>query len=103
MDQHKHTSNRSNQFGFSLPQLLITLAVVSVVVAIAVMGVTRGRASMRLSNSTRQFAAYIVAPFLHYVRIVTRRSQPSMPHYDPVIAACVKVGSASQSRANPMD
>ena len=59
MDQHKHTSNRSNQFGFSLPQLLITLAVVSVVVAIAVMGVTRARASMRLSNSTRQFAAYI--------------------------------------------
>ena len=59
MNLPKHNSNRSNQPGFTLPQLLITLAVVSVVVAVAVMGVTRARASLRLSNATRQFAAYI--------------------------------------------
>jgi hypothetical protein len=40
-------------------QLLITLAVIGVVSTIAVMGITRARASMRLSNSTRQFAAYV--------------------------------------------
>ncbi|HEY0728126.1 MAG TPA: hypothetical protein VGD38_08670 [Pyrinomonadaceae bacterium] len=59
MNEHKYTSTHANQLGFGLPQLLITIAIVSVVAAMAVMGVTRARASMRLSNATRQFAAYI--------------------------------------------
>ncbi|HEY0766304.1 MAG TPA: prepilin-type N-terminal cleavage/methylation domain-containing protein [Pyrinomonadaceae bacterium] len=45
--------------GFTLLQLLVTLAIISVVSTFAVMGITRARASMRLSNSTRQFGAYV--------------------------------------------
>ena len=59
MKEHTPNSIRASQRGFSLPQLLITLAVISVVAAIAVMGVTRARGSMRLSNATRQFASYV--------------------------------------------
>jgi len=49
----------SDQSGFTLLQLLITLVIVSVVSSLAIMGITRVRAAMRLSNSTRQFAAYV--------------------------------------------
>lgn len=59
MNEHKSNSIRASQLGFSLPQLLIAVAIISVVSAIAVMGVTRARSSMRLSNATRQFASYV--------------------------------------------
>ena len=59
MKEQTPNSICASQLGFSLPQLLITVAVVSVVAAIAVMGVTRARGSMRLSNATRQFASYV--------------------------------------------
>jgi type II secretory pathway pseudopilin PulG len=59
MHQQQQRSLRSNQLGFSLIQLLITLAVAAIVSTFAAMGITRARASMRLSNSTRQFAAYV--------------------------------------------
>jgi type IV fimbrial biogenesis protein FimT len=51
--------NRQNESGFTLVQLLVTLAVVAVVSSFAILGVTRARASMRLANSSRQFAAYV--------------------------------------------
>ena len=47
------------QSGFTLMQLVITLAVISVVSSLAVLGITRARGSLRLSNSSRQFAAYV--------------------------------------------
>lgn len=49
----------SNESGFTLLQLVVTLAVISVVSTFAAMGITRARASMRLANSTRQFGAYV--------------------------------------------
>jgi prepilin-type N-terminal cleavage/methylation domain-containing protein len=44
--------------GFTMLELLITLTIISVVTVMAVLGITKARASMRLSNSTRQFAFY---------------------------------------------
>ena len=47
------------QSGFTLMQLVITVAVISVVSSLAVLGITRARGALRLSNSSRQFAAYV--------------------------------------------
>lgn len=50
---------QSNESGFTLLQLLVTLVAISIVSTIAFMTVAKARGSMRLSNSTRQFAAYV--------------------------------------------
>ena len=49
----------SNARGFSTIQLLITIAIMGIVTSFAVMGIVRARSNMRLSNSARQFAAYV--------------------------------------------
>src|SRR6266576_885046 len=47
------------QRGFSVPELIVILAIVSVVSAFAIMGITKARAAIRLQNSVRQFASYV--------------------------------------------
>jgi len=47
------------QAGFSMMQLLITLAVVSIVSGLAFMGITSARQRIRLTNSSRLLASYI--------------------------------------------
>src|SRR6266404_5782396 len=48
-----------DQRGFTVMQLIIILAIVSVVSAFAIMGITKARAAIRLQNSVRQFASYV--------------------------------------------
>lgn len=48
-----------SQAGFSMMQLLITLAVVSLVSGLAFMGITSARQRIRLTNSSRMLASYI--------------------------------------------
>ncbi|HYG79612.1 MAG TPA: GspH/FimT family pseudopilin, partial [Pyrinomonadaceae bacterium] len=45
--------------GFTVVQLVITIAIISVVSTFAVMGIARARSSMRLSASERELAAYL--------------------------------------------
>jgi Tfp pilus assembly protein FimT len=47
------------QRGYTLLQLLTTLAIVSVVTSFAMLGISSARASVRLQNSTRQLATYV--------------------------------------------
>jgi type II secretory pathway pseudopilin PulG len=49
----------NNARGFSTVQLLITLAVMSIITGFAVVGITRARDHVRLMSSARQFAAYV--------------------------------------------
>jgi hypothetical protein len=49
----------SNARGFSTLQLVITVAVMTIVTGFAVVGITRARDHVRLMNSARQFAAYV--------------------------------------------
>jgi Tfp pilus assembly protein FimT len=49
----------SNARGFSTLQLVITVAVMTIVAGFAVVGITRARDHVRLINSARQFAAYV--------------------------------------------
>src|SRR5947207_2349446 len=53
------TQHGRDQKGFTLLQLITTLAIISVVSALAVFGITSARAAIRLQNSVRQFAAYV--------------------------------------------
>src|SRR6266446_5416389 len=45
--------------GYTVIQLLITVAIMAIVSAVAFLGVTTARASIRLSNSAHQFASYV--------------------------------------------
>ena len=47
------------QHGFSMMQLIITLAVISIVSGFAVMGITSARQRIRLTNSSRLLASYV--------------------------------------------
>src|SRR4051812_31194632 len=49
---------RTSESGYTIPQLLITVAVIAIVCAFALMGISSARANIRLSNSVRQFAGY---------------------------------------------
>jgi len=49
----------SNASGFSTIQLVITVAVMTVVTGFAVVSISRARDHVRLMNSARQFAAYV--------------------------------------------
>ena len=48
-----------SQRGFSLMQLLITLAVVSVICTLAILGIASARQRIRLTNSARLLASYV--------------------------------------------
>jgi Tfp pilus assembly protein FimT len=47
------------QRGFTVTQLIVTVAVVAVVAAFSVMGIASARASMRVQQSAREFAGYL--------------------------------------------
>lgn len=49
----------SNARGFSTIQLIITIAVMTIVTSFAVVSISRARDHVRLINSARQFAAYV--------------------------------------------
>jgi hypothetical protein len=52
-------SKTKTQAGFSMMQLLIALAVVSIVSSLAFMGITSARQRIRLTNSSRMLASYV--------------------------------------------
>jgi len=54
--------------GFSMVELVIVLAVISIVVAFAVLGVKRAMASVRLQNSIRQLASRVEAARIDAIR-----------------------------------
>ena len=45
--------------GFSAVELVITVAIITVVVVFGLLGITRARASIRLSGAAREYASYI--------------------------------------------
>jgi Tfp pilus assembly protein FimT len=49
----------SNAGGFSIMQMVITLAIAMLVTGFAVVGITRARDQFRLTSSAREFAAYV--------------------------------------------
>jgi hypothetical protein len=75
---HKPTAQR----GFSMMQLLVTLAVVSIVSGLAVFGIASARQRIRLTNSSRLLASYV-----EKARVDSVRRHPT----DPNLMAGVEV------------
>ena len=62
MPANTRTNRRTKtgkQSGFSMMQLLITFAIVSVVSGLAILGITEAKQRIRLTNSSRLLASYI--------------------------------------------
>lgn len=57
--KNKANSNTRRVGGFSAIELLITAAVLAIVTGVGVMGVSRARASVRLSGAAREYASHI--------------------------------------------
>ena len=54
---NKHT--RRKGAGFSTIELIVTATIVAIVSALGVLGVTRAKASVRLSGAAREYGSYI--------------------------------------------
>lgn len=66
--QNKANSNTRTRGGFSAIELLITTTILSVVTGVGFMGVTRARASVRLSGAAREYAGYVEKARIHSIR-----------------------------------
>ena len=55
----KSTRSTANQQGFTLTQMVITIAIISVVSTFGVLGIRTARAEFRLQNNARLFASYV--------------------------------------------
>src|SRR5215470_17535176 len=49
----------TKQHGFTIMQMVVTVAIVAIVSTFGVLGITRARAQFRLQNSARQLAVYL--------------------------------------------
>lgn len=59
---------KRNQFGFSMIEITIMTAIIAIVTAFGLMGITRARASVRLSSAAREYATYIEKARMHSIR-----------------------------------
>ena len=59
---------KRNQHGFSMIEITIMAAIITVVTAFGLMGITRARASVRLSGAAREYATYIEKARMHSIR-----------------------------------
>lgn len=71
MDMQKSKANsniRRTDGGFSAIELLITATILTIVTGLGLMGITRARASVRLSGAARQYASYIEKARIYSIR-----------------------------------
>lgn len=59
MRNSKANSNTRRTGGFSAIELIITATVLTIVTGLGLMGITRARASIRLSGAAREYASYV--------------------------------------------
>lgn len=83
--QTKRKPKPTSQLGFSMMQLLVTLAVASVVSGLAFMGITSARQRIRLTNSSRLLASYA-----EKARVDSVRRHPTDPNLMAGIAVLNK-------------
>ena len=55
----KSTRSRVNQQGFTITQMVITIAIIAIVSTFGVLGIRTARAEFRLQNNARLFASYV--------------------------------------------
>lgn len=84
--QAKHRRER----GFAFMQLIVTVAVIAIVSGFAIMGITRARASMRLSASERELAGYLEKARTDSIR---RHASEPVNAGDPDLRATISVSA----------
>ena len=67
MGMQKKNSN-TPRTGFSAIELVITVTVLGIVIGFGIVGISRARASVRLSGAAREFASYIEKARLFSIR-----------------------------------
>ncbi len=68
MQKPRTTANTPKRNGFSIVEIMIMATVISIVTAFGLMGITRARASIRLSAAAREYATYIEKARMHSIR-----------------------------------
>jgi Tfp pilus assembly protein FimT len=68
MRNMKANSNTRRTGGFSTIELIITATVLAIVTGLGLMGITRARASIRLSGAAREYATYVEKARTHSIR-----------------------------------
>ena len=66
--KNKVNSNTRTDGGFSVVEMLITAAVLTVVTGVGVMGITRARANVRLTGAAREYASYVEKARVYSIR-----------------------------------
>jgi len=79
------------QRGFSLMQLMVTLAVVSIVSGLAVLGIASARQRIRLTNSSRLLASYAEKARVDSVRPIQVVRSTSSPARFVAMVGCLLV------------
>jgi len=59
MGMQKNKNKKHTRRGFSVIELLVTATILSIVTGLGVMGISRAKASIRLSGAAREYASYI--------------------------------------------
>jgi len=55
--------------GFSMVEILVMATIISIVTAFGLLGITRARASVRLSGAAREYASYVEKARMHSIRM----------------------------------
>ena len=66
--KNKLTPNTRTNGGFSIVELLVTAVVITVITGAGVMGITRARASVRISGAAREYGAYVEKARIQSIR-----------------------------------
>src|SRR5687768_18411600 len=68
VEKTKAPSKMRRQNGFTIVEILIMTAILAIVTAFGLIGITRARASVRLSGAAREYATYIEKARMHSIR-----------------------------------
>jgi len=68
MGMQTNKTRKHSRHGFSAIELLITATVLSIVTGLGVMGISRAKASIRLSGAAREYASYIEKARMYSIR-----------------------------------
>src|SRR5688500_6051634 len=68
VEKTKAPSKMRRQNGFTIVEILIMTAILAIVTAFGLIGITSARASVRLSGAAREYASYIEKARMHSIR-----------------------------------
>ncbi|MFN2532049.1 MAG: Tfp pilus assembly protein FimT/FimU [Pyrinomonadaceae bacterium] len=84
VNRKRQTSRRLSQRGFTMMQMIMTVAIIAIVTTFGVLGITGARAEMRVQNSARRFAVYVEKARADAVRRhAGAGSESSVQTFDP--------------------